>query len=310
MSYVTCGPMKVTGSSAFQIDGISNFAADPQTTMIIEAAAGAIDPSYQAVESQEPQLTVTCSDIKTAVDALGLNGLPIPNTTVHTTVEQYFTVPVANSVSATGSSHAKMVTNYGMLLPDEISWQQKQPARMKLTCHAGYDGTNNPWVWSNSVAIATAPLLDELFTGGAIYINGTVIPLETVQGMSLRWGWEVEKVAGSGEVWPRRLHAAQRRFMFEIETKLALSLSTYGLTGTAVNASTAKVYLRKYKINETRVPDATAEHIKITIANAQGQLVPAQLNIDNRKVAGYKLQLFPIAGAAAVLAFDTASAIS
>ena len=309
-NFFTAGPVVFTGSSAVQLDGVVDIAADPGTQMLLESAAGDPDPSFSAVQSQSPVITTTVMDCKTALDMLGIGGIKIPDGTTWTGAVQYLRQQAENEYRSSGSNHAKITMNYGMVLPEELSWTQGRYATLKVGMHAGYDGTNNPWVWAASAALPATPLVDEVFTGGPVYINGTIVPVATVQGVTLRWDIRPEKIAGSGEIWPRRLHVETRRIQIEIDTKNALNLSSYGLIGTAVNSSTVKIYLRKYALNQGLVADGTAEHIKITVANVQGHVVPGQIQVGNNKAAGYKLMLTPLVGAAAVIAINTASAVA
>lgn len=263
----TAGPIVVSGTGAFNLDGIESFSVDPGLQEVLLTAGGYVDPSYVATMANAPMFTATVSDLATLLGTAALSGMQIPQSTTITTTDVYFTKVAEGGTRAGATSHLKVTINEGLMLCQSISWSQGQHATAQVEIHTTYDGTNAPLVYTASQSLPHTPVIGEAFTGGKITINGTV--LNGVTSCTINFGYQVIKESSGGELYPTFVAIGQRNPRIEITTKEVPSLSTFGLNGTAQTASDSVIYLTKIDENGTRVADGTAEHISFTIDDGE-----------------------------------------
>ena len=304
----TCGPIVIGGSSAFNIDGIKTQSVDPNTKLIMEYGAGQVDPTYLASMSVRPRISLEATDLKTMLDAgIWLDGFAIPQTTVYTTVDLFFTQILALGTRTTGSAHFRSRINSGLIVPKSIKVQKDKEATLAFDIVCIYDGTNDPIVTTNSVALPHTASIDELYTLGKITINGTEV--DGLMGMDFDFGLDVEEIAVNGEAFARRVHILKRDPTFTLTCKDVVTLNTFGISGTAQGATDSVIYLQKMSENSTRVAAATAEHISFTIDD--GMITVADVGGGNNTSHGTKLTITPaFDGTNAIVVKSTATAIS
>lgn len=263
----TAGPIVITGSGAYNLDGIETFSVDPALEEVLLTAGGQVDPTYVATMSNTPMLTATVSDIKTLIDGAGISGMQIPQTTVITGVDTYFTKIAQGGTRAGSSAHLKISINEGLLLMDSISVTQGAHATAEVSVHPTYDGTNDPLVYTASQSLSHTASIGEAYTVGKVMINGT--ELDGVTGITIDFGYEIIKEFSGGDVFPTFVAIGARNPRIEIATKEVLSLSTFSLDGLAQTSTDSIVYLTKVDENGTRVANATTEHISFTIDDGE-----------------------------------------
>ena len=293
----------------FALHGVDNMSIDPAVQEILEHAAGAVDPSYVATMANEAMITATVSDIATAlsnIDALG--GLSVVSGATNEQLVCFFTKMASNGTRASGSNHFKVTANKALVIPKTLKATQGEKATLDIEVHALYDGSNAPLVYNDSVALVDAPSLDELFTVGKATINGT--DLDGITGITIDFGLTVQKEMSDGDYWPTFAAITTRQPRIELTTREAVSLSTFGLAGTAQTSSATAVYLRKISEQGTRVADATAEHIKLSLSSAQGMITVGQTGGSNNAPSDCTVVIRPVAGSSAIMTVSTGSAIT
>lgn len=134
-----------------------------------------------------------------------------------------------------------------------------------------YDGTNSPMQLASGQAIATAAVVNELYTLGPIKFNGSWV--NGVEDVTIESGVSVRVVADSGTPWPTLAMVESVAPRISFTTLESGIQATLGVTGTALTA--LLVYLRKKQAGGAvaNVADATAEHIKIAVASGGGMAV-------------------------------------
>lgn len=302
----TIGAIVVSGSPAFNLDGIEQASIDPAVALTIQNAGGQVDPSYVAVMSQSPTVTFTCTDIATALANAGISGLAIASTGA-TSIDLFFTKAAQGSTRTSGSTHGRVRAVEGILVPQTLSARQDQHTTIQYRFVATYDGTNNPFTFTFSQALPHTPSVDELFTVGKVSINGT--ELDGVVGIDIDFGIELIVERSGGDVYPTYVAIGQRRPKIEIATKEIPSLSTFGLSGTAQTSTDSVIYLQKVSENATRVAAATAEHISLTIDD--GIIHCGEYGGSNNVSAEGRVVIQPTwDGTNAIMVINTATAIS
>lgn len=281
----TLGAIVVSGSGAFNLDGVTQVNVSPEVAHLIQNGGGVVDPSFVAVGTVTPMISVTISDIATALANMGINGLCFPNSTVITTVDLYFTKLALCSPRASGSSHFRIRMNKGLIVPKTIESQYGQVATLTLEIHPIYDGTNAPLGFTDSVALPHTPSIDELFTLGPSKINGTEV--DGVQGRTINFGLTVGKVGASSDIYPTFVAIERREPTIDVRTLTVPSLSTYGLTGTTQSSSDSLFYLTKMaEGGGGRVANGTSEHISVSVDEGLIKLGSASASNNQRAEVG------------------------
>lgn len=302
------GPVYISGSSAFSIDGVDPQQVDFGTEVTLLYAAGAVDPTRAAVLKVQPKISFTATDIKAMLDAgIWLDGFAIPQSTTYTTVDVYATKSVESSVRATSTNQMRYRVTTGIIIPRTLTAQQGQAAKLACDIIPVFDGTNAVIIPATGVSLPATPLIDECWTLGPASFNGT--ELDGLQGWTLNFGIEEELIFASGEVYPRRVHIKKRRPTIEFDLKDESAAVTYGISGTAQGSTDSVFYLRKMTDNSVPVANATAEHISFTIDD--GILTVGQWGGGNDASHAGKLMLNPKwDGSNAIIVKNTAVAIS
>lgn len=259
----TLGALVVGGTSAFNLDGITERSVTPEVAHIIQWGGGQVRPSYIATMSTTPMISATFTDVATALAQIGQFGMAFPQSTTITTVDAYFTKVAELGTRSSGAAHFRVRCNEGLIIPQSISWSQDNALTMTVEIHTSFDGTNAPFVYTDSVALPHTPSVDELFTGGKVSINGSEV--NGVTGVTYNFGIQLIKERSGGEIYPTFIGIASIEPTIEIKTKEVLGLNTFGLNGTAQTTTDTVIYFQKIDENGTRVAAGSASHISLTI---------------------------------------------
>lgn len=304
------GPLEVTGSGAFNLTGVESWGIRPNVTRIDLAGAGQTQHSWTSVSQVEPVISGEFSDVKTLLDKIGLNGMEIPQTTVITALNGYFVERTKHGVLKTGSDHVQVKINQGIAVRGTLRWRRGADSycTMDLTVQATYDGTNEPFVYTDGAAIGFTPDVGELFTFGKATVQGAV--LEGIQGLDIDFGQSISVGYDGGDIFPTWASITTQAYEIRLDTTEVPAFVTYGLDGTAMSSG-AKIFLQKRTLNGTLVALATTEHISFTVANNQGLVYVGEFEgSDNSADIQGGVMIKPILGSSAALAEDTAAAIT
>lgn len=301
------GAIVVSGSSAFNLDGMTDLQIDPGNTLVVENAGGQYDPSFAAVSQTMPMATASVTDIATAIANIALAGFAFPQTTVYTTVDVFFTQMAESGLRTSSTTHTRCRMAKGLVVPRSLTASQGGVASLGIEIHALYDGSNVPMVFADNIALPHTPTIGELFTLGKVMINGT--QLDGVQSWTFDFGLTVEKVLANGELYPTGAYITRRAPKFEIRTKKVPSLTTFGLNGTAQGSTDSVIYLQKLEKNANILATATEEHISFTIDD--GMVTVGQTGGSNNATGESVVTITPTwDGTNAIVVIDETSAIS
>lgn len=300
-------PSHALFSGSAEIGGIQNISWDRQIQEIVQGSDGQVHNSFITTGSESPVVGITTTDVKAALDAVGLNGRVIGSgDTMTTWLAQ---MDEATGVRKTGSNHVALLINEGRLLPRVLTAENNQPATQLLDAIATYDGTNKPLVVTDSQAItgSASAITGILFTLGPVKFNG--VAQGGVQRMTFDPGIQ-EIVQGSdGDGYPTFVGILRQNPRFTITFEDASIFAT--IDGMKAEP-TITVYLRKMAQNSTggiRVADATAEHIKFTIPLATA--VTRAPSAAHGSQASFDVDIIPYSdAAAAIFTISTTSAIT
>lgn len=264
---------------------------------------GVIDPFNAVTVGSKPRLSYTTTDIKTYLDACGIDGLAITGSAIFYAYYRQ----MADGGTFTGSTNDTLATiNKGIMHINSINAPLGKVATLSSNVIPTYDATNLP------VAItinATAPTITrdtEAFIGGPMSIGGTFYP---TQGWTFDLGANYQVLGADGLIYDTEAFLVSRAPRFTIPNFNLQLLSAIGpLAGVA--QATVKFWLRKATIGGGgAVADATAEHILLTatVASAYIESVAAT----STSLATQNLVIIPVWNITnAIVTVSTTSAIA
>jgi len=288
------------------IDQITDQNIDLGITDLLLSADGQVDPTFVAVGEQNPRLAYTSSKLATILASCWIDGLKISSDVDDDGAEFFFQKVEAEGTRATGSSHVKLTMNKGMLIPRTITAPHNALASVELEFIPVWDETNDILVVETSQAIEGTPSVSEAFCAGPAYING--VQLESIQETGIDLGIAEFVAGGDGDIWQKFVAIGTRTPRITLRTLDAVSLSTFGISGTAQGVTDSDIYLRKVAKDGTRVANATAEHIKVSVD--EGNITCRAITGTHGEFLGTEIQINPTYDDTNdILALDTASVI-
>lgn len=253
------GPVVTPGG---QINQIKSYQPDPGIETLLECSDGQVDYNYAAVMMQSPKLSFETTAIARALALSGFAGLAIAAAT-----DFWFQKIAPGGTRTGGLTSFKMTGTKGILIPTSLECEDKQPARLNMDLVLiSADGLTAPIAVTLPGALgSTLPAItaaDQMFVNGPISVNGTAV--EGVKSTRVDFGFQLVVEHGSGEAYPTFVGIRKRQPRITFRTT-DVTLLAAGAFVAAQGATDSVVYLRKMAQNGTRVPDATAEHIKFSI---------------------------------------------
>jgi hypothetical protein len=260
-----CVHIDIAGGAGSDVDigQITDFSISTAIQELLLGSDGAVDPTFVAVGEQRPRAAFTTSMLATVLAKCGISGLAIAADVDEFGADMFFKKVVEGGTRETGSNHLRLRIAKGLLVPRTLNAPHNGLATLGLELIATHDGTNNPIVIATSQALAGTAGVSEAFTAGPVYING--VQLEGVQNISIDFGITEMVLGSDGLVWPTYVAILDRKPVIRVRTIDALALNTFGLTGAAQGITDSLIYLRKISQGGTRVANATAEHIKVSV---------------------------------------------
>jgi hypothetical protein len=238
-----------------------------------EATSGALYPVLMSLVGQRPGATLTTLALKSAIDMLGLTGVPIGVAGAIL----YLQKREEGGTRASGSVHRKYQAASGIVVPRRLRCGHQQDATLEIEIVPIYDGTNAPIVVTDNVALPTqVPALDEgRWTMGPVTLGN--IPLPGKQAIELDFGIELDIEAADSDLYPTHVSVRSIHPVLTLQGITPAWVAASGaipMTGQAAGHANSTVYLRKRANGGTFVAAATEEHIKFTVC---GLVAPDEL---------------------------------
>lgn len=247
---------KVAFPSSVNFVEVTNMKWNAGIEMMLERPAGHIYPMFAANQKQKATIEFTTPQIETVLGAMTVGGAAFG------AISTYFkAASTTGSVARATLGHKRVVVNSSIGYWSSIRLPHNGRAEASVMIAANYDGSNNPFVYTGSIALAGNITATEYFGAGPVSINGTSIP--GVQDITIESGITLTQEGGESELWDTFTGIEQGNPVVTITTREMVNWSTIGLAGLALNGSTGlSFYARKYSANGSRVANATAQHIK------------------------------------------------
>lgn len=243
---------------------ISQFTAQsvsPGIEAMVAHAAGQVHPQFAANMGQKIEIRFTTTQVKSVLDLVsstGIYDLSANNT------DLFFKVAAdqGTRTASASAAHHRFRAAQGFLILERITAGHRSEAQAQCRIICAYDGTNSPLVYAGSTALSGTPTSAEHFVVGDIYLNGSAVG--AVQDLDMDYGQGILQAGSNGELYDTFNCLLQSNPTVTMNCFNTAYWSTATLNG--LDLSSASIYLRKLA-RTGRVADATAEHIKFTLAD-------------------------------------------
>ena len=299
---------KILLPSSVTLAQIDNARWSSELETLIERPAGHPHPMFVAVANQNPMVAFTTTQLATLLGAVGVGGGSLAAT------DTFFKkVAVTGNDSRASTTHKRLRINSSCIYWQSVRLPHNGRGTADVTIVANYDGSNEPFVYTGTVALNGNITFTELFCAGPWSINGSDIPC--IKNVTINSGVRILSEGGSGEVWPTFVGLEETEPTIDIETKELVNWNTYGLDGIALDGSVGVTgFARKFNGDSNggtaRVANATTEHIKFV--GAFGLAAPLDSSGDGRGTISDNIRLVCRANSDSTLplTITTGSAIS
>ena len=258
-----------------------------------EATGGEVYPRFQAVRGVAPRLMFTTLDVAKILALVDFDGVSINSIAGADKLKAYLNKTVLGGTRAAGSAHKSFQAEHGLIVPRRLSCDHQGNASLSyeafITDAAGDLGTDSALIISEAVALPaiTAPTMLRHTLGPLSLTNraGTgVVVYDHLKGFELDFGVDVVVEGSDSDLigtypWIRGI-APTVTFRGIDSDWLANTAAAIVATETTIPFQTdndtnpgfcrsvihtqSKFFLRKRLEGGTYVPDATAEHVKMT----------------------------------------------
>ena len=245
------------------LGGLVDWGLSPGVQQAVLGADGQVEPTFAAVADQAPTLRYATRALATHLDVLGVDGLAVSASPLYAWLQRND----ALGRRATGNVHTKLTVNYGLLVPRRIRAVHNAPdgAQLDAECLFVWDGTNDPAVVAEAQTLPASADegAQEAYTIGPVSLNGT--ELDGVQEITVDFGNAVDVRGEKGQVWPTWTGIRAQAPTVTIRVADVGALADLGLTGQAQGATDSEIFFRRLAPGGTRVTEASAEHLKISM---------------------------------------------
>ena len=248
------------------IGGITGQTIGLKTELRKDSADGLPYATHLSIASQEPSAGFDTRSIAAALAACGALGQNIASLTAKLTL--YAQKAAQGGVRTSGAAHRSYAINAGLLLPTKLSIQHgNQDAQLSYAVHPAWNGTNNPIVLAEAVALPAWAGETERFTLGPVTVGG--ILYDQLHSVDIEFGAQVKSESSDAEYWARYVWIESFAPRIVLRGKKILWFKDTGgvpMLGAVHTHANTSIFLRKRAAGGTFVADATAQHIKFTAA--------------------------------------------
>ena len=265
---------KIVMPSSVEILELTNMRWNAEIEDLLEYPAGHTVPMFVANKHQKPAIMFSTPMLSTLLANVTIAGAALGSTTT------YFkkAATTGGSVARASAVHKKIVIASSIIYWKSIKLPHNAPGTAEVVIAANYDGTNDPFVYTGTVALSGNLTATEYFGAGPCSINAVNIP--GIAEITIDSGIEEIREGASSEEFDTFVGIGPMKPSITIRTFEMVNWSTYLLRGIALDGAAGVVaYARKFSSTGSRVADATAQHIKFIGLN--GKANPTDTNGDN-----------------------------
>jgi len=284
---------------------LSDAVPSPNVVDLIGRATGHPDPLFIANREEKVDQKFTTTQIKTMLDLCGATffaDLSAGNTDLQ--YKAGANLGVRQAAASTVHQRLRMTT--GAVYWDGLSVEHQQDAVMNGRIVPIFDGTHSPLIPAGGVALTGTPTAGEFFTLGPVEINGS--ELAGVKSWKLDLGNVIIEESATGDIYITYCGLGERQPSLEVMSLEAGAWNTFGLDGLAL--SSLVFFLRRKAADGNNVANATATHTSFTATSGKVNLINSSGGGNTPVVTGIRIPLRASSSSAAILAINTATAIT
>lgn len=286
-------------------NGVQRYTMNGNTERSIIHTDGNVDPTHAALMSAEPALSVSSYNVAGLLAAVGFDGVAITNLTA------FFKKGADCGTRAGTLAHVKGVATAGCAIMRPLRAQQGQRTMAEVEFFLkSSDGLTDPWTMTYLQTLSGTAAEVSHFTMGPVWVtpSGGSRTAITAKSWEVDPGIEVTPDMADGHTYPTYVGIDKRTPTGRISTPDIAHVEDIPNSGVI---GSVELFLRKLSEGNSsgRVPDITAEHVKITIADA---LITADTSdVDTDSDGGAEIMIdatYDGTNAVIVLAFNQAIA--
>lgn len=264
--------------------------------------SGAYFNEVRFVSQQQPQINLTALALESLLNTVSLlDGLCIEDDTGKPGLQLFGQQHAACTAGGrtTGSTHMQVTAAKGHLLVTQLQGNAGADATATLRAIClSEDGAASPTAVVYNAALPSTLIVDEVFTVGKVMFNGTLIPADAVQSVSIDTGINVQIVQAAASIFPTAVVRAKADPTITIELDDASYLDAAKVPYSGLKCLTSNCWVSFAKREPYGgVKNLTdAEHIKIQFGgyahitqHAQGSgasPLTTQITINGDRISG------------------------
>lgn len=290
--------------SSVQISVVKNARWSAGIQTFLEHPAGGIFPMFRANQHQKPQISFSTPQLDTLLAAVGPAGASVGQIDTY-----YKTASATGNVARATTSHQRVRISQSLVYWTQVRLTDKGMGEAQVMIQPVYDGVNDPFAYTGSVALASTLAAGNFFGAGPCKINGVSIP--GIQEITIDSGIKVLTQGDSSEEFDTFAGIEEVNPSITIKTVETVNWSTILLRGTVLDGTNGVLcYGRKYSNYGSRVANGTAQHLAFT--GLYGTAIPVETGGDGRSPLSdtIKIELVSTVAETSPLSVSTTSTIS
>src|SRR6185369_11511222 len=137
------------------------------------------------------------------------------------------------------TSHQRIVISQSCVYWTSIRLTDKGMGEAQVMIVPIYDGVNDPFVYTGSVALSGSLVAGTFFGAGPVSVNGVAIP--GIQEITIDSGVKLVQLGDASEEFDTFAGIEEGRPSVTVKTYETMNWSSLGLRGTALNGATGLV---------------------------------------------------------------------
>lgn len=274
---------KIILPSSVEFHSLTNARLEAGISSIIERGAGEVHPNFIATSNQRQTIPFTTPELDTLLTNVPLVGASIATGTFYAKKGA-----VTGRVARATTSHYKVACTTACIYWTTIRLPHNGVGTADVIIVPIYDSSNNPLIYTGSVALSGTISTTDYFGAGPVELNGTAYG--DVQEIVVNSGIELYELGGSSEVWNTAIGVRTSQPTIDITFKRQINWGTVGPTGLALDGTNgAIIYGRKFSPDGMRVADATAAHVGVSVLD--GRIIPMDTSGDGSNTLSDRCQV-------------------
>lgn len=282
---------------------LTDVAPQNNQTVLQGMAAGHPQPLFTAIMGAKPAAEFTTTQIKTALDALGLFGLDTSGGNTDFLWRRGANLGARQPDS--GGDHKRLRAAAGLLYWLELTANYQEEAMLRCRYKPiSTDGETAPWIPAGSLSLTDVPTGSERFTLGKTYLNG--VQIRGVKTLRLALNPTMTEEGADDNLFDTYCGIEEVRPTVTLEGLSWAQWTAQGLMGDAIEAP-LEIYFRRKLADGAHVAIGTASHIRIRGLAGLAYAAGSRGGNNTPSTTGVEIPLRATSGSGNVLEINTAT---